>query len=274
MGIAQDILADWHASHAALLWQIDLGIDEWLLDDPINRYELADPVKPVPVVAPTTTAPVAVRRAAAPAPVIDTPKVDAVAEARASAARAGTLAELRAAIDAFTHCDLRRGARNLVFADGLPGARVLILGEAPGPDEDREGRPFVGQAGQLLDEMFEAIGLSRAAALPGDALYLTGVLPWRCLGSGEPTPGDIAMMRPFVERHIELAAPDFIVAMGNAALFALTQTRGVARLRGQWTQALGRPLLPMLHPDSLLRTPIAKREAWEDLLALEARLAQ
>ncbi|MDP2079935.1 MAG: uracil-DNA glycosylase [Pseudotabrizicola sp.] len=274
MGIAQDILADWHASHAALLWQIDLGIDEWLLDDPINRHELADPVKPVPVVAPTTTAPVAVRRAAAPAPVIDTPKVDAVAEARASAARAGTLAELRAAIDAFTHCDLRRGARNLVFADGLPGARVLILGEAPGPDEDREGRPFVGQAGQLLDEMFEAIGLSRAAALPGDALYLTGVLPWRCLGNGEPTPGDIAMMRPFVERHIELAAPDFIVAMGNAALFALTQTRGVARLRGQWTQALGRPLLPMLHPDSLLRTPIAKREAWEDLLALEARLAQ
>ncbi|NEX47426.1 uracil-DNA glycosylase [Pseudotabrizicola algicola] len=275
MGIAQDILADWHAAQAALLWQHELGVEDWLLDAPLNRYDLADAVKPVQVPVAAQPAPVPAARPAAPAVVLpDPPKVDAVAEARSLAAAAKTLNELRAAMEAFEHCEIKRGARNLVFADGLAGARVMIVGEAPGPEEDREGRPFSGRAGQLLDEMFETINLSRAAALPGDAVYLTGVLPWRCLGNGEPAPEDIAMMRPFLERHIELAAPEILVAMGNAALFGLTQTRGVARLRGQWMEALGRPLLPMLHPDTLLRTPIAKREAWEDLLALEARLAQ
>ncbi|MFN4154832.1 MAG: uracil-DNA glycosylase family protein [Paracoccaceae bacterium] len=273
MGIAQEILADWHAAQAALLWQVDLGIDEWLLDAPLDRYDLPEVVKPALTAAPApAAAPVA--RVTAPAVVPDAPKVDAVAEARALAAQAHTLEELRAAIEAFEHCEIRRGARNLVFSGGLPGARVLILGEAPGAEEDREGRPFAGPPGQLLDEMLAAIGLSREATTPETAVYLTNILPWRCLGSGEPVPDDVAMMRPFVARHIELAAPEVIVAMGNTPLFALTGTRGIARARGQWMEALGRPLLPMLHPESLLRTPMAKREAWEDLLALEARLAR
>ncbi|PJF08364.1 uracil-DNA glycosylase [Pseudorhodobacter sp. MZDSW-24AT] len=276
MGIAQHILSDWHAAQAALLWQYELGAEDWLLDDPVNRYDLPEAIKPVPVPVAAAARPVAeaAKRPAPPVAVPDAPKVDPVAEAAQAAARVTTLKELGAAMAAFEHCEIKRGARNLVFADGLAGARVMIVGEAPGPEEDREGRPFSGRAGQLLDEMFEAINLSRAAALPGDAVYLTGVLPWRCLGNGEPSPDDIAMMRPFLMRHIELAAPDVVVAMGNAALFGLTGTRGVARLRGRWMEVLGRPLLPMLHPDTLLRTPIAKREAWADLLALEARLAQ
>lgn len=275
MGIAEDILSDWQASRAALLWQVDLGIDEWLLDDALNRYDLPEAVKPAPVTAPVAPAPVA-RVVAQVAPVVarEAPKMDAVAQAQALAAQATSLDALRAALAAFEHCDLRRGARNLVFADGVPGARVMVLGEAPGAEEDREGRPFVGRAGALLDEMFEAIGLSREATEPRDGLYLSHVLPWRCLGDGAPLADDVAMMRPFVLRHIELAAPQVVVAMGNTPLSVLTGLQGIARLRGQWQQAHGRMVLPMVHPDSLLRTPMAKREAWDDLLALEARLTQ
>lgn len=277
MGIGQDILADWHASQAALLWQVDLGIDEWLLDDPLNRYDLPEAVKPAPMMAPANISALAAREApavsrAAPVALPEAVKVDAVAEAAALAARATTLDELRAAIAAFDHCDLRRGARNLVFADGIAGARVMVLGEAPGAEEDREGRPFVGRAGALLDQMFAAIGLSRAAADARQGLYLAHVLPWRCLGNGAPLAEDVAMMRPFVLRHIELAAPEVIVVMGNTPLSALTGMQSIVRARGQWQQAGGRAVLPMVHPDSLLRTPASKREAWADLLALEARL--
>ncbi|MDO9639848.1 MAG: uracil-DNA glycosylase [Pseudotabrizicola sp.] len=271
MGIATDILTDWHASQAALLWQVDLGIDEWLLDDPLNRYDLPEAVKPAPMVAPAAAP---ATRVAAPVALPEVAKVDAVAEAQALAARAGTLDALRAAIAGFEHCDLRRGARNLVFADGVPGARVMVLGEAPGPEEDREGRPFVGRAGALLDEMFAAIGLSRDAQDARAGLYLAHILPWRCLGNGAPLAEDVAMMLPFVMRHIDLVAPEVIVVMGNTPLSALTGVQSIARARGQWQQAGGRAVLPMIHPDSLLRTPVAKREAWDDLLALEARLAK
>jgi DNA polymerase len=197
---------------------------------------------------------------------------DAVAEARAAAAAAADLPALAVAIAAYPHCELRRGARTTVFADGTPAARVLILGEAPGRDEDIEGRPFVGRAGVLLDRMFAAIGLTRHAPDPGAALYITNVSPWRPPGNRDPSAEEIAMLLPFVERHIALADPDVIVVMGNTPLFALTGTRGVLRARGSWGQALGRPLLPMTHPAYLLRTPLAKREAWADLLALRAHL--
>nr|WP_103334527.1 uracil-DNA glycosylase [Pseudotabrizicola formosa] len=279
MGIGQDILADWHASQAALLWQVDLGIDDWLLDDPLNRYDLPEAVKPAPMLAPDSlSAPAAReaasgRRATAPAVLPEAVKVDAVAEAKVMAARATTLDALRAAMAGFEPCELRRGARNMVFGDGVPGARVMVLGEAPGPEEDREGRPFVGRAGALLDDMFEAIGLSRRAEAARAGLYLAHVLPWRCLGNGAPMAEDVAMMRPFLERHIELVAPEVIVVMGNTPLSALTGLQGIARLRGQWQAFAGRAVLPMIHPDTLLRLPIAKREAWDDLLALEARLA-
>ena len=179
---------------------------------------------------------------------------------------------MQAALAAYEHCELKRGARNLVFADGNPAAWVLILGEAPGSDEDREGRPFVGRAGQLLDRMFAAIGLDRRSSDPAQALYITNVMPWRPPANRDPEAAEIAMMRPFVERHIALVDPAVIVVMGNTPLLALTGAKGILRARGGWTMALGKPVLPMTHPAYLLRNPAAKRDAWADLLALQARL--
>jgi uracil-DNA glycosylase len=258
MGIATDIADDWHAALAALAWQVDAGVDEVIGDTPVNRYELAAELA----------------RLAAPRPV-EVPvavAADPVAVAKAVAGQARTLQDLSAALSGFGLCDLKKGARNTVFADGNPEARVLILGEAPGADEDREGRPFVGRAGQLLDRMFAAIGLSRSAPAPESGLYITNVMPWRPPGNRDPEPAEIAMMQPFVERHIALVDPDLIVVMGNTPLFALTGTKGILRARGNWGQALGKPLLPMTHPAYLLRNPAAKREAWADLLSLQARL--
>lgn len=269
MGIATEttagIVDDWHAALAALAWQVEAGVDEVLLDAPVNRYDLPDAPRPD------------VSRAAAPpraeaSPPAALTATDPVQAAKAAAAAACTLGELREAIVAFDRCELKRGARNTVFADGNPKARVLILGEAPGAEEDREGRPFVGQAGQLLDRMFAAIGLSRTSPDPDTALYITNVLPWRPPANRDPEPDEIAMMRPFVERHIALVDPAVIVVMGNTPLDALTGKRGILRARGNWTTALSKPLLPMTHPAYLLRNPAAKREAWADLLALKARL--
>jgi DNA polymerase len=261
MGIATDIAEDWHAALAALAWQVDAGIDEVIGDTPVNRYELA-------AEAPKA----AVARGAAPAAGAVAAAADPVAVAKAVAGQARTLQDLHAALAGFDLCDLKKGARNTVFADGNPAARVLILGEAPGADEDREGRPFVGRAGQLLDKMFAAIGLSRTSPDAQAALYITNVMPWRPPGNRDPEPAEIAMMQPFVERHIALVDPQVIVVMGNTPLFALTGTRGILRARGTWGQALGKPLLPMTHPAYLLRNPAAKREAWADLLSLQARL--
>jgi uracil-DNA glycosylase len=268
MGIASDIADDWHAALAALGWSVEAGVDEVLLDAPVNRYELAvEAPKAAPKAAPVVAVP-APRAEVLPA----ASAVDAVQAAKAAAAAAGSLADLHAAIAGFEHCELKKGARNTVFSDGNPAARVLVLGEAPGREEDLEGRPFVGAAGQLLDRMFAAIGLSRIATEAESALYITNVMPWRPPGNRDPDPAEIAMMVPFVERHIALVDPAVIVVMGNTPLFALTGQKGILRARGNWAQALGRPLLPMTHPAYLLRNPIAKREAWADLLALQERL--
>jgi DNA polymerase len=266
MGIDPNILTPegWHAALAALEWQIDLGVTEITGEDPVDRYALPDSLKPAPVVG----TPAAVRTAG---PAAD-PGLDPVAEARRAAEGAATLDDLRAALVAFEGCELKRGARNTVFADGNPAARVLILGEAPGREEDAVGRPFVGPAGQLLDLMFAAIGLSRVSPDPALALYITNVMPWRPPQNRDPEPEEIAMMRPFVARHIGLVDPDVVVCMGNTSCEALLGTKGILRLRGQWATALGKPVLPMTHPAYLLRNPEAKREAWADLLALKARL--
>lgn len=272
MGIAEDILGPegWHAALAALAWQVDLGVTEVLGETPADAFAL-----PQEVVAPPRAAPAAVARPARP--VVAEPVAVAgpnpVEVARAAALAAPDLDALRTAITDFELCDLKRGARSTVFADGRPGARVLILGEAPGREEDIEGRPFVGRAGQLLDRMLEAIGLSRGSPDLERAVYITNVLPWRPPQNRDPTPEEIAMMRLFVERHIELAAPEVVVVMGNTPCVALLNQRGITRLRGHWTRALGLPVLPMCHPAYLLRQPHAKREAWADLLALEERLA-
>jgi uracil-DNA glycosylase len=259
--LADDIADDWHAALAALSWHIDSGVDEVIGDAPVNRYALA-------AGAPRAV----VGSAAVPQVLAAAVASDPAAVARAAAAQARTLEELRTAIATFELCELKRGARNTVFADGNPAARVLVLGEAPGAEEDRAGRPFVGKAGQLLDRMFAAIGLSRSSPDAQTALYITNVMPWRPPGNRDPEPGEIALMQPFVERHIALADPEVIVVLGNTPLFALTGGRGILRVRGTWTEALGKPVLPMTHPAYLLRNPAAKREAWADLLSLQAHL--
>ena len=244
---------------ALLEWQREMGVDEPIGDAPVDRY--AEPLRP-PGAAPGPAP-------AAPPPPAAEPLLG---QAQAMAARARTLAELSEIQSGFEGLEIRRGARNFVFADGHPGARVMILGEAPGEEEDRQGRPFVGRAGQLLDRMFDAIGLSRRAVDAEKALYITNVLTWRPPGNRDPQPDEIAMSLPFVRRHIDLVAPELIVLMGNIACDAGLGRRGILRLRGNWAQAFGRPALPMTHPAYLLRNPPAKREAWADLLSLAARL--
>ena len=240
-------------------WQIELGATEAIGDVPVNRYDAPKPTAK-PAVAPVVAVPETVTGG------------DPVAEARAAAAGAATLAELEAALAAYDHCELKKGARNLVFADGQPGARVMLVGEAPGRDEDMQGKPFVGRAGQLLDRMLAAIGMARTHPDAARALYITNVLPWRPPQNRDPKPDEIAMMLPFVERHIDLAQPDLLVLIGNHACQALLGRKGITRLRGNWTEAANRPALPMLHPAYLLRNPAAKREAWADLLELQAKL--
>ncbi|WP_353474521.1 uracil-DNA glycosylase [Salipiger sp. H15] len=254
---------DWHWARAALDWQLELGADEAIGEAPVDRFALeaaeqaarARPVEPRP------------ERGATPAPMAEPAGPDPVLVAREMARGAGSLEALRAAMEAFDFCELKRGARNLVFGDGVPGARVMIVGEAPGREEDLQGKPFVGPAGQLLDRMLAAIGLDRASSV-----YITNVLPWRPPQNREPQPDEIAMMKPFLSRHIALADPDLLVVMGNISCDALLGRRGITKLRGNWAEAEGRPVLPMFHPAYLLRQPAAKRQAWADLLELQARL--
>ncbi len=246
-----------------------MGVTEAIGDAPVNRYELEEAAP-----KPKAAQPSALPKKSAPPPRPVERRIDYVAMAKQMAAGAQDLDGLRAAMGAFEGCELKKGARNLVFADGNPAARMMIIGEAPGRDEDREGKPFVGRAGQLLDKMFDAIGMGRTAPLSKDAVYITNVLPWRPPQDRDPKPDEVDMLMPFVQRHVELVAPEVLVLMGNHACQAVLGKRGITRLRGQWGTALGRPALPMFHPAYLLRTPAAKREAWADLLDLQAKLKE
>lgn len=247
---------DYWSAKALLDWQVELGATEAICDVPVDRYALEER-------KPKVKAP---QKGEAPA-VVKPKEADPVAVAQKAARAATGLPSLREALGAFEQCELKKGARNLVFSDGQAGARVMIIGEAPGRDEDREGKPFVGRAGHLLDKMLEAIGLSRA-----DNAYITNVLPWRPPQNRDPLPAEIAMLRPFLQRHVELAKPDVLVLMGNISCDAVLGRRGITRLRGKWDQAWGKPVMPMFHPAYLLRQPQQKRLVWADLLELKAKL--
>lgn len=249
---------------ALLEWQRELGVDEPMLDAPLDRTNLPPPPKPAP----------AMQAAAPAAPVLaaESDAADLLAEAERLAAQAQTLDQLAEAQQAYDGLQLKRGARNFVFSDGDPKARVMVIGEAPGEEEDAQGRPFVGRAGQLLDQMFAAIGLGRATPDAARAIYIGNVLKWRPPGNRRPSPEEIALSLPFLRRQVELADPEVIVLMGNTPCLAVLQREGILRLRGTWTEGFGRPALPMTHPAYLLRNPIAKREAWADLLSLADRL--
>lgn len=249
---------DFHTAKALLEWQIDLGADEAMSETPVNRYEV--PEKAPPIIA-----------KAAPEPAFQAPpKVDPAAIASQMASSVDSLEALQAALTTFDLCEMKRGARNTVFCDGNPKAKVMIVGEAPGADEDRQGKPFVGRAGQMLDQMLMAIDHGRDHA--ERPVYITNVLPWRPPNNREPTPDEIAMMLPFVKRHIELVNPDILVLVGNVSCMALLGEKGITKLRGTWREVMGKPALPMFHPAYLLRSPDKKREAWHDLLMLQTKV--
>ena len=249
---------DWHSAHALLEWQVELGATEAILDAPVDRFAL-EAAAPKPAVA------------AAPAPQASAPP-DSAQIAKQIAQTASSLEALQAALASFEHCELKRGARNLVFSDGNPKARVMIVGEAPGRDEDQQGKPFVGRAGQLLDKMLAAIGLDRLAQESANAAYITNVVPWRPPQNREPSPEEIAMLTPFLLKHIALINPTVVVAMGNISCQALLGKRGITKLRGQLLNSGDTDVIPMFHPAYLLRNPSAKKLAWADLLMLKAKL--
>jgi len=245
----------------ALAWQIELGADEAIGDAPVDRFDGRGPMPP-PVQA--RPAPARTDPAAMPAEHTGT---------AALAAGCADLEALRAAMAGFDRCALKQGARNTVFADGNPAARVMVIGEAPGRDEDLAGLPFVGRSGQLLDRMLAAIGLDRHAENPRSAVYITNTLPWRPPQNREPSADEVAMMLPFLHRHIELAGPEVLLLVGGSAVKTLLATTdGVTRMRGRWLDWRGVPVIATFHPAALLRDGSKKRDVWADLLKLKLRL--
>ena len=267
---------------AALQWQLEAGADEAVGAQPVDRFDATRPttgpsrpdgdVDARPKPAPRRREPAQQPFQLAP----ETPLrsgSDAVASAQALASAAETVTALRAALERFDGCPLKDTATNLVFADGNPEARFMIIGEAPGPEEDRQGLPFVGPSGKLLDAMLDAIGLDRSS------VYITNMLFWRPPGNRTPTAAEIAACLPFVERHIGLVAPDYLMLVGGSSAKAmLARTEGVLKLRGRWfhyqTADLPRPIptLVTLHPAYLLRQPAQKRLAWRDFLSFRKAL--
>jgi uracil-DNA glycosylase family 4 len=270
---------------ALLRWYEEAGVDIALCEDPQDRYAESDQPSrsPAPVSrqmqAPAAREQSARRssidmpreRPAAPAPAAALPGPQAVESAREIAAKANSIEELREALAGFTGCNLRLTATNLVFADGNPKSGLMLIGEAPGRDEDLQGLPFVGRSGQLLDRMLAAIGLDRTQC------YITNVVPWRPPGNRTPTPQETEICKPFIERHIELVRPRHVCLLGSASAKTLLSTQdGILSLRGRWHEMsiAGQklPALPTLHPAYLLRQPGQKRLAWQDMLRLRRRL--
>lgn len=255
---------------AMLQWQVDLGADMCVEERPQRIEALAassTPARPIEREATPT--------AAAPAPKLSAPSLTAaIEEARALADAATTLQELEAAVRGFTGCGLKKTATNTVFAQGNPASRLMFIGEAPGADEDRQGFPFVGASGQLLDLMLSHIDLKRESDF-----YITNTLFWRPPGNRPPSTDEIEICRPFVEKHIALVDPKIMVLVGGTATKAvLNDSRGITRLRGQVFSYKNRymerevPVHVIYHPSYLLRQPIAKKQAWADLLALKNAL--
>jgi DNA polymerase len=286
---------------AMLAWQLDMGIDEALLDHsqadavPLRLDQLLAVAAP----AGNTGVSQTVMGGAVPHPsdavkmpnpasvnsgLVNPAANPALANSGAvppegkinadGAALAGitSLADLQSGLAKLDDCPLKHTASNLCFADGNPGARLMIIGEAPGRDEDRMGVPFVGADGQLLDKMIASIGLDRAS------VYLTNLLPWRPPGNRSPTDEETAMLLPWLFRHVQLAKPEFVLLLGGAAAkLVLGSHDGIMKLRGRWRDVdfgdgVARPVLASLHPAYLLRSPAQKRLAFEDLLLLTKRL--
>jgi len=279
-----------------LVWQIEAGVDECVGEAPVDRFaetaaKLADrQSKPAPKssqtsksaarsgqMSPRSRTPEGVAEQSMPAPPSSQYSAPerAVQSAVTAAGAANSIAELKTAVEKFEDCALKKTAMNTVFADGNPEAKIMFIGEAPGADEDRQGLPFVGASGKLLDRMLASIELDRSN------YYITNIVFWRPPGNRNPTTGEIAACLPFVERHIELVDPEILVFLGGpAAKTLLGRQEGITKMRGQWfdyaTPKLPRPAqaIPFYHPAYLLRSPAHKREAWRDILAIKQKIGQ
>jgi len=254
------------AALAKLLeWYVDAGADEAIGEVPVDRFAAPPSLESV---RPSPAAP----------PVLPSPAIGGGLGGgggpKELAESCGDLASLEAAVRGFEGCALKQTAMSTVFADGNAAAPLVIVGEAPGADEDRIGRPFVGRAGQLLDRMLAAIGIDRTSA------YIMNVLYWRPPGNRKPTPGEIAACLPFVRRQIALVAPKVVLLAGGTATSALLGLEGITRLRGRWFElaldgvVTPLPVLATFHPSYLLRTPQSKKDAWRDLLSLQSKMEE
>lgn len=276
------------AARELLAFYQEAGADALLGETPVNRFAepAARPDSPSMVetrepVSPATPLPQA-KPAAQPAQIrtaLDGPGTAAppapeaaIMAAREAARSAPNLEALRDILDHFEGCGLRATASRLVFGDGNPDARVVLIGEAPGRDEDLEGRPFVGRSGKLLDRMLAAISLDRTS------VYIANIVPWRPPGNRTPTPQETAICLPFIQRQIELVNPDILVCLGNPSTQTLLGTKeGITKTRGRWfkfhTGSREIRAIPTYHPAFLLRSPLQKRFAWRDFLAIKKALA-
>lgn len=259
------------AARELLAFYGEAGVDSLVGDEPVNHFaqDIVESPPAAPVRAPEVrTAPVA----AAPAVAPPAPDVAAM-EARAAVANVQTLDELRDVLGRFEGCALRATATQLVFADGNPEAKLMLVGEAPGRDEDIEGLPFVGRSGKLLDRMLAAIGIDRTQA------YIANIIPWRPPGNRTPTPQESQVCLPFVRKQIELVDPDVLVCLGGPSATTLLGIKeGITKSRGRWVSYdTGRReirAMPTFHPAFLLRSPLQKRLAWRDLLAVKKALGE
>ncbi|PCI43854.1 MAG: uracil-DNA glycosylase [Alphaproteobacteria bacterium] len=241
-----------------LQWYMDSGVDESIGDETLDWFALSSLTVPQTTVLAKATAIVPVEQIAQ--------------EANRLARACNSLTELNEVIRNFDGCHLKKTATHTVFCDGNPNSRIMLVGGSPGVDEDRHGRPFAGESGQLLDRMFKAINLSREKDF-----YMANILPWRPPGNRAPTAEEITICLPFIKRHMELFDPELIILLGGiSAATLLNNPVGITRLRGKWAEydLNGRkiPVRPLFHPAYLLRQPKAKGDTWEDLLDIKARI--
>lgn len=266
----------------ALQWYDDAGVDLALDESPNNRFETktAEPDEGADKQTPSEPQ-------AKPKESVIRGHKTVIDEARKAAMRCNTLDELQQAIESFDGLSIKKTATRMVFADGNPQARIMVIGEAPGADEDRQGKPFVGVSGQLLDKIFACIGLSRTADDLNKALYISNILNWRPPGNRTPTDEEMDIALPFIERHIALINPTYLVLCGGVAAKTLLNTdQAISRIRGQFCDY--KPItaeiqcnldckaeiqtLATYHPSFLLRTPIQKKKVWDDMLLLDGAL--
>ena len=270
---------------AALKWQIDIGVDESIGNRPFNRFNQIVPNKKEPKNIDVTTN----TNQGSQSPVVPQQNTDNLSKqlmtkeaintsANSLANDSLDLINLKNNLAAFDGCSLKKTATNLVFGQGQENAHVMLIGEAPGRHEDRQGTPFIGPSGQLLDEMLSYIGLNREKNI-----YLTNIIPWRPPGNRQPTDAEIISCLPFLCQHIALVKPRILVFLGGtSAKILLESNEGITKLRGKWydykssylkkTGIQSIPAIATLHPAYLLRQPAQKRSAWKDLLSIRERL--